>query len=70
MVEDLAGDARTGDERDEAQTVTAVGADENVDAVDAMDAAAEGGSIESAYDGGACWFTGPLFPATTRVGIW
>ena len=51
-VEDLAGDARTGDERDDARTVIAVGADENVDAVDAMDEAKEGGPLEA---GGAIW---------------
>ena len=49
VVEDLAGDARTGDERVDAQTVTAVGADENIDAMDAMDAAEEGGPVEAGW---------------------
>ena len=57
VIEDLAGDARIRDERDDAQAITEVGADENIDSVDAMDAAEEGGPLEAGW---AIWVVGRI----------
>ena len=47
VIEDSAGDTLIGDEGGNAQAITAVGADENLDAGDAMDAAEERGPFEA-----------------------
>ena len=57
VIEDSAGDTLVGDEGGNAQAITAVGADENLDAGDAMDAAEERGPLEAGW---AIWVVGRI----------